>query len=297
MKNVKKTANTQPAPAPEPVIATEEGTETQGDVETTADDADDDEIPQGLGVRKDAFSAFTNRMTDEARDKVRLMGAARQALAEAADLYGEGTGKDKAAVECAGKAIHLLYDGVTAGIVTRGEISPTLGDIFGFKPLKDGKPGKTPAGHGEVIRKRLVRLLDAADYVVEGSETAFTKGLPADDVSSVLNRVETKQVSAWQAYELLGDIRKAANTGRPDTAFNPMSVAKLVEKLSNDYDISADNIRSDEALFKAYASLKLTLEIVSERIAIRDEADAAEGTSDTDEGTNEIVEQPVPQAA
>lgn len=202
--------------------------------------------------------------------KQRLLTEAAQFLAEAHDGFGETDNLNQSAAETADKAIHKLYQGIADGDVTREEVSNTLCNIWGFKVSPTtGKASKsTPAGQGEVIRKRVNRLADAALFVafVEGTSdvepTSFFEELEAADVAPIVNEANAGG-SAWTAYEKLTKLA-AANRQRGELAFDAVKIAKLAAKIGESIEASAKIIRGNDALADAYAGLRANINLMSE---------------------------------
>lgn len=225
---------------------------------------------KGAGTRKSIFDQSRDTATDNARDKMAVMGVVRQGLAEAADLFKAGTDSEKQAVEVASKAALALYQARADNLVTPAEVSAALGDEFGYKPKTDGTPGKTPAGQGEAIRKRIVRAASAHDYVMNGDGGKFFEGLPADEVNSILASMETGDIGFWAAYEAFAELKRD-NAVKTIPAFNHKHIAGLVDALSEKG--ATDNFKNNPELVATYAALIDILRIVGEKIA--EDAEAA----------------------
>jgi hypothetical protein len=172
--------------------------------------------------------------------KHRILGETKQRLAEAADLFNLGGEKAREGKIIADKAAVSLYQARANGVLSADELSTLLGDTFGWKakkgdkerPVKGGDPdaSKTPFGQGEAIRKRVVRAVQAYEYVHDVDASKFFDGLPVDTVADVLQRVETGSLSIWSAYDTMGEIKRDAAT-KINPAFDPVRVAKFVEAL------------------------------------------------------------------
>ncbi len=149
-----------------------------------------------------------------------------------------------------------------AGAFNGEEVSALLGDRFGFVPKKDGTPGKTPFGEGQAIRKRVVRMVSAAEYVADETLGGrFFEGIPQEDVADVLNGLNNGTVSIWTAYDQLTELRKA-NNERADMAFDPKKIATITASLST--GAAADRLANSAALRAAYAGLQDALAVASE---------------------------------
>lgn len=262
--------------APQPVVGTNPASAgvqpNQPKVETETEPKGEVVSIKGAGTRKSAFTAVTNAKTDAARDKMRVMGTIRQSLAEAADLFRAGTDSEKQAVEVASKAALALYQARADNLVSAAEVSAALGDEFGYKMKADNTPGKTPAGQGEAIRKRIVRAAQAHDYVMNGDGGKFFEGLPAAEVNSILASMETGDIGFWAAYEAFAELKRD-NAVKTIPAFNHKHIAGLVDALSEKG--AADNFKNNPELVATYAALIDILRIVGEKIAEDAEAEAA----------------------
>lgn len=216
----------------------------------------------------DAFKATGANITQQALDKVRLMGTVRQMLAEAHDIFAkagvpdnskaEPTGLVAEGQEKAAVAARRLYLACSAGVVSRDEISGLLVDIWGAKPRKDGQVGKTPNGQGEAIRKRIVRALAARDFITSGEGGAFFKGLDADAVADVVNDVDDGSLSIYSAYNYLAELKKGTSTRVP-LAFDAKRLAALAAKMAE--PSSAEIIAKSQPLLAAYSTLRRVLEV------------------------------------
>lgn len=194
--------------------------------------------------------------------KVAILTGTKQRLAQAADLYAEGGKKAEEGKVIADQAAVELYKARAANILSADELSSILGDTFGWKakkgdkdrPVKGGDPdaSKTPFGQGEAIRKRVVRTVQAHEFVTGADASKFFDGLPQEKVADVLQRVESNQLSIWSAYDYLGDIKRE-NATRPDPAHDPKAVAKFVTALQE--KSFAERFLSNPDLQDAYLAL------------------------------------------
>jgi hypothetical protein len=233
------------------------------------------------GSRTNVFNQTAMDISHQAAAKMQHMGEARQKLAEAKDLSSKGEDFAVEAQETAASAIALLYQARVNGEVSAEEVSSALGDTFGYKPKKDGSPGKTPAGLGEPIRKRIVRLSQAAQFATseDGSPedvSTFFKGMDKGDVAQVLNEVENKNLSPWRAYERFAEMKREASEKRVNPAFDAKRVASMAAALTEAGAV--DNLISDPGLWAAYGTLINVLRVVGEddRLIAAYEASKAE---------------------
>lgn len=232
-------------------------------VETVSLDTSDN-IPALVAVGNDApkssgnmFADFNN-VTASANalaiaEKMTKLATAKQNLAEACDLFSEGKAKNSEASEVANRGALPLYEGRIAGLFTNAEISAALGDIFGYKPKQNGTPGKTPAGEGEALRKRIVRAVAASEYVTGANDGGkFFAGLPANEIEQVLVEVQNNKCSLFTAYERFADIKKE-HTAKTDQAFSVKHIESLCESLAKPEAVSI--IKANSELIAAYATL------------------------------------------
>lgn len=258
----KKTQN-DPQPQPSNTATVEGQGETGSNVTPIAPTQSGDDYLRSIRDRK---------QSDRSR-RAQLEGTVRQRLAEVADLTREEAELSSEAASIASEAASKIWEGLREGLFDRERANAILGDVFGFmgtgkakgEVLPAGHPnaGKTPAGTGQVIRKRLTRLEQAAAFVEDGEATAFFDGLPESDVENVLHRVETGATSIWSAYSELQEMRKELNSGtRIPVAFNPDALGKMLESLSH-VDQAAAAFVENEALAERYADLQIAIQAVS----------------------------------
>lgn len=207
------------------------------------------------------FEQEAARVKSRVALKVSLMGNVRQRLAEAQDYFKAGEEKRAEGLSEANSAAVGLYQGRTASLLSADEVSSVLIDLFGAKLKSDGKPGKTPDGEGEAIRKRIVRAVAAFEYIAGDERNSFFGGCPKDEVSSVLDAVDGGHCSLWTAYDRLAKIKADAAT-RTEQAFNPKHIADLVGKLSAEG--ASEIVRNSPALVAAYGALLQVLTVIGE---------------------------------
>lgn len=190
-----------------------------------------------------------------------ILTITKQRLVEAADLYAEGGKKAEEGRAIADKAAVELFAARADNIISADQLSTLLGDSFGWKHKKDkdkavrgGDPdaSKTPFGQGEAIRKRVVRAVQAHEYVTDADASKFFDGLPKEKISDVLNRVRNNQLSIWSAYDMMGEIKRE-NATRPNPAHDPKAVAKFVTALQEPAFI--DSFLANADLQDAYLAL------------------------------------------
>lgn len=207
----------------------------------------------------------------------------KQQLSQAADLFAEGGEKAKEGRKLLETLAPTLYIARKNGTLSADELSSLLGDTFGWKakkgdkeaPVKGGDPdaSKTPFGYGEATRKRVVRAVQAAEYVAaveagrEINASKFFDGLPVEPVKEALARVEANQLSLWSAYDKLGDIKREASEGRnAEPAFDPKRIAKIAESLRR--PDAPQRLLDNPALLDAYLGLHDMIVVVDREAAI-----------------------------
>lgn len=248
-------------PAPKPVI------QPNGPVKESGIDNGEGENVVSLadlkakGVRKSFINERTHAISQMAAEKHAIMGDVRQKLAEAADAYKQGLDVNGEAQAIADNAAGRLYKGRTAGVISADELSAILGDVFGYKLKTDGKPGKTPDGQGEAIRKRIVRAVQAFEHVNGRDGGAFFADLPKDasdedgqTIQDVLDRISEGETSLFTAYDRFAAIKKASQEARIPMAFDPKKIAAITESLSN-VTTAAQHLIDNPALADAYAAM------------------------------------------
>lgn len=269
-----KTKTAQPQPEVAAAVS-------QDVAEAAAQETIDNVHPIGKGgKRRSIFDDFETTVSASKADKMRLMGTARQQLAEAADAQSEAGLEGEKALKLASKAAMTLYQGQMAGLLGKDEVSAMLGDVFGFKSKKDGSPSRTPAGPGEAIRKRLVRLDAARSYVDNPEEhDGFFSGVSLDNyeidgetrpgVASILAQFEQGDLTIWRAYDHFGQAKRDS-TSRVATAFNPVTLAKMAAEIAEG---GAQAMLNNPSLIPAYKALADALSSAGEMAAeLRDAA-------------------------
>jgi hypothetical protein len=232
------------------------------------------------GVRGSLLETRREVLSNAGATKHQILNVTKQRLAEAADLFNEGGGKEREGRAIVDKASTELYTARANGVLSADELSSLLGDTFGWKakkgpkdaPVKGGDPdaSKTPFGYGEAVRKRVVRAVQAHEYVTGADTSRFFEGLPTDKVSDLLQQVETGTLSLWTAYDYMGNIKSEAAT-RINPAFDPKAVAKLVEALREPG--AAQKFLANSALQDAYLAMHdMIIELDREAAALKREA-------------------------
>jgi hypothetical protein len=228
---------------------------------------------RGRGKRK-GLSTIEAEISQELGRKAQLESEARQQLAQAVDLLSQGAEKEKEAAVLIDKVSLTYYRGRVEGLLSNDAITAALGDQFGFKdktdpnnsvPAGHKNASKTPFKRGEAIRKRVVRAVQAHEYVEGRDGGAFFSDLPKDDVQATLNAMTGGTLGFWAAYEKFAEIKRkhdAAKT-RVDVAFDPKKVGHMAEKLNEEGAVQALN--SNAELIRAYVSLHAMIELAIEK--------------------------------
>lgn len=208
--------------------------------------------------------------------RAELLGTVAQLCAELADI-GKAQGENsKEADNLSGRITSELYHGQVEGVLTKEIVSDTLGQQFGFTPKKDGSPGKTPAGQGATIRRRLVRAVAAHDFVTNGDGGAFFDGVEPDwtaseedggyTVGDVVAMMDDDDITVWTAYDMFQKIKRN-NANRTELAFDAGRVSALAEKLGKSIEASAQAFVNDPNLAEAYQDLVDMYRLVDARAA------------------------------
>jgi hypothetical protein len=253
---MKKTPTTQPQ--------TQTGTQPHNEaVDAMAEGGTIAHIGQGpsRGKQANIFNMAAQAVGEKVRLKTVLMQEVRQRLAESADLEREGKISANEAAAIADTQGVRLYQGRVTGAISADELSGLLGDVYGYKPKSDGKPGKTPNGLGEAIRKRIVRCVQGFQHATGGDGGRFFDGLDRAPVADICQALDNGGFTIWQAHDRFGEL-KSENNNRVHPAFDPKRIAGIVEKLSEEG--AREKILANPALQQAYGALIDTLAIVGE---------------------------------
>lgn len=272
---MKKTVKTQAASA---LAIAPEAPETKA-APTLAIAKDEPEVTASKGasqVHKPSLMATVSEQgLSEAAQKSAIISNAKQRLAEAFDDLRDGEYRVKSAKELADEAGLILYQGLVTEVTRNGkvmplvsmaEVSAALGDITGFVPKKDGSPGKTPAGEGGHIRKRIVRAAQAYAYAMGGDGGSFFNGLPVEEIADVVHWLDSGELSLWAAYDRFATIKKD-HLEKKEAAFNPAAISKIADKLGEDVTASAQAWLANPELVAAYAALRDIMAIVDAEAA------------------------------
>lgn len=169
----------------------------------------------------------------------------KQKMAEAADLFRQGGEKRKEGEKILQAQAVDLFVARADGILDAEALNGICRGAFGCKPkssytgpkdapLPEGHPdaSATPFGEGEAIRKRVVRAVQAHEYVEGTDASKFFDGLPADKVGDLLKKVRDRKLSLWSAYDYMGKLKQeAGNNSRLSPAFDTKVLGKVIEGL------------------------------------------------------------------
>jgi hypothetical protein len=224
------------------------------------------------GERSGLFDTINVQTSQAVANKAQQLSEARQRLAEAADLWNMGETHAKEAEEAAARAGLALYSARTAGTINGEELTAILGDQFGYKAKQDGSKSKTPDGHGEVIRKRLVRAIQAHEFATGTNPNhRFFENFEPSDIEPVLNELQAGKVSIWRFYNRLAEMKKDRANDPVHYTLDPKRIAKMAEDL-NRAGI-AEAISKSRTLSAAYAGLFQMLQVLNvEAARIQSEA-------------------------
>lgn len=207
----------------------------------------------------------------EAEKAFQLASAAKQKMAEAADLYLKGLGQTEEAKQAADDAALALYQLRVHNRISADQVTDILGSTWGFKKkgagngnirLKAGdkEASATPWGHGEAVRKRVVKAVQAHAFVNDAADASeFFKPLPKNEVKAVLDRIgaEENGISIWRAYDAFGELAKAVKEDqvRVARALDPKHIASLIDQLAKAPEVTKQAFASNPDLVKAYDEL------------------------------------------
>lgn len=236
-------------------------------------------LARSKGKRRNIFEADDTAISEALADKVQLVGETRQRVAEAADYYQQGGEKEKEGEVILDRVARDLVSARISGVITSDEVTAIIGDGFGFRTKKDGTPSKTPDGAGNGLRQRIVRMVNAYDFVADGvSDDAFFSPISADAVDSVKEVLESFEagpdnngLTVWKAYKTLSDIKRD-NVQRTPFIEDAKKIGGLATAISENVSELAEMLASNPALRASYRSLWKMLNVVAEEAANMEEA-------------------------
>lgn len=238
-------------------------------------------------------------MSAKAASKVSALIVAREGIQQANAFWNNASENSDTATSIVSKAIvplilsRVSHEAGNSGTSAK-EVSSLLIDIFGAVPKKDGKPGSTPLGKGQEIRKRIVRMVEAAPLYrayLEGREVLDTdrpvwavgadlEGVAAIYLSAVTpkeeafieNGEEVIQIVGYEtpvytAYDKFAECKVKADPVH--NAFKPEYIVKMADELLS----NPDGLRN-EVLVKAYLTLEDAVRKVNAFLIEMDEEQA-----------------------
>lgn len=219
-----------------------------------------------IGNATRASDMYKTEIASSAAEKSLAVSKAKQRLAEASDLAKSATATRGECDLLIAEAATVLYQARAKAIATNdphgltmSEISAALGDVYGFKVTQStGKPSKTPAGDGEAIRKRVVRLIAAYEFVnstglmTDSSKESFFVDLDKNEVAAVLAQVDNGHKSPYSAYDEFTAM-KAAMREKTERAFNAKMIAEIATSLAS--EDAAKKFIGHPELLAAYVAL------------------------------------------
>lgn len=241
--------------------------------------------PQGKTKPVNAFVARLAERAGNWDEKAKVVTEIKQRLAEAHDAFNSGDDRLTEANQIADKAGVRLYQAQAAGRMTADEVTAIIGDVFGFQKkgstgtrvnAGDSEASKTPFGKGNTLRQRIVRMVNASDYIENGAETGFFSTVPdeaEDEIAAVIATVDSGNMSLFRAYDRFAEIKRA-HVEKVPFAFDPAKIAALSVELLKAGAI--DRIAKSDALRDEYATLLEVIQTVGDGIAAIDAKDATE---------------------
>lgn len=235
--------------------------------------------PEGETKPVNAFAARLAERANKGDEKVKVVTEVKQRLAEAYDAFNSGDDRLTEANQIADKAGVKLYQAQADGSMTADEVTAIIGDVFGYQKkgasafrVTSGDPeaSKTPFGKGNTLRQRIVRMVNASDYVESGADIGFFGTMPeeaTEEVESVIAAVDSGDMSIFRAYDRFAEIKRA-HVEKVPFAFDPAKIASLSVELLKAGAI--DRIAKSDALRDEYATLLEVIQTVGDGIAAID---------------------------
>lgn len=235
--------------------------------------------PEGEAKPVNAFAARLAERADKGDEKVKVVTEVKQRLAEAYDAFNSGDDRLTEANQIADKAGVKLYQAQADGSMTADEVTALIGDVFGFQKkgstatrvnAGDSEASKTPFGKGNTLRQRIVRMVNASDYIDNGAESGFFSTVPdeaEDEIAAVIAAVDSGDMSLFRAYDRFAEIKRA-HVEKVPFAFDPAKIAALSTELLKAGAI--ERIAKSDALRDEYATLLEVIQTVGDGIAAID---------------------------
>lgn len=188
--------------------------------------------------------------------KLTIIQTAKQRLAEAKDTFADALALESAARSIAGDVAFALYQARLSDSIADAELSAICGDIFGYKPKRDGTPSATPEGKGEDIRKRVRFMVSTTDAIYgRGDGPKPVQEATPEAIKEIEAIVETMERGEMPLYTAFDKVREALKKERTTVAkaVDPKFLDKLCDELCE--DATAEIIRNSEVLIAVYARL------------------------------------------
>lgn len=212
------------------------------------------------------WSSFKTKDESRLQRKHDLLTTVGQSLAQIADVERDKGKLDDEMADLAERASHNLAIGLIDGIIGNEEANALLSDKFGCKvkgnppnvdkskplPVGDTNASKTPFGTGEAIRKRLVRINAANEFINGRDGGRFFDDMDEEDVSTIIDQVRSGDLSIWTAYNNLAEIRREGMDRKPFEQ-NPAKIKGFIDALAQPGTAKA--IAESEELGSYYAAL------------------------------------------
>lgn len=252
------------------------------------------EGPNGR-TRENFYLKMVEEKSEMADGKIALNQMFNQRLAEAFDTYAKADALNLEAAEIASDASKAIILNASKRIASKQdavlgkkEISGFLCNIFGAKE-KGGK-GKvsptdkdasaTPHGNGEVIRKRIARLIDAHSFLSGAEVTSFFEPMEgqSDIIKDIVDRVyeadpAKNPLSIFSAYDMIGKAVKEAQDAAIPMHLNYKRIAKLSGDIAQHINDVVEAQVIDANLRAAYVALFEQVEAMGQAIeALEQEA-------------------------
>lgn len=203
----------------------------------------------------------------------------KQLLAQFIDETAKaGTINDEAA-GYSNRASFMLFTALHGGVISEDQVKGAMGDVFGYKPKKDGTPGATVNKAGDAINKRVVRAAQLATFIESEGENKpgifkDTDLTPDSDngsdkdlktLHSVYQDMKAGKTPLFTVYEQIAKIKANAKP-KASMAYDAVKISSLADDLAS-LDVSVAAVMANASLRLAYVKL----------IAIWDQVDLEAG--------------------
>lgn len=216
-----------------------------------------------IGSKAGPLTETAMEQVEGLKTKGELLKVANEAFDEAKALLADGLDKSEAAADKSETGAMALYRLRADKLINAEEVSEILGGKFGWREKKDGTPSKTPAKAGENIRKRIVRAVDAVEYIRgerDKNVPTFLEGVDKDEVKPIVKALVDGTYKINYIYEELGKLK-----GKRVTAplhLDPAKLAKLAAAIIQE-GVAATVVKS-KALRAAYVAIARSIDDLNE---------------------------------